>query len=107
MVSGLGTGGTGHERRKARRQILTKTTAHAPFLATYRTPEPDRLQPGPLFCFSTVQDIACGIDRSGKDVKITNLQTTLQRSCKYRGFQLYLWTELIVQDSHRPSGAVE
>ena len=26
-----------------------------------------------------LQDIACGIDRSGKDVKITNLQTTLQR----------------------------
>ncbi|CAE7625276.1 KEU [Symbiodinium necroappetens] len=82
IVSGLDTGGTGHERRKARRQILTKTTAHAPFLATHRTPEPDRLQPGPVFFFSTVQDIACGIDRSGKDVKITNLQTTLQRSCK-------------------------
>eukprot|EP00439_Symbiodinium_sp_Y106_P069127 s2456_g11.t2 len=33
----------------------------------------------PLHLGLLEQDIACGIDRSGKDVKITNLQTTLQR----------------------------
>lgn len=33
----------------------------------------------PLLLGLLEQDIACGIDRSGKDVKITNLQTTLQR----------------------------
>ncbi|CAJ1462274.1 unnamed protein product [Effrenium voratum] len=33
----------------------------------------------PLHLGLVEQDIACGIDKNGKDVKITNLQTTLQR----------------------------